>query len=40
MKALVSEIVGNFSARLRDLGITVRELTGDVKMNKYEIEET
>ncbi len=29
MKALVNEIVGNFSKRLEPLGLTVRELTGD-----------
>ena len=40
MKALVSEIVGNFSTWLKDLGITVWELTGDIKMTKFEIDET
>ena len=29
MKALVTEVVGNFSKRLEPLGLTVRELTGD-----------
>ena len=28
MKALVAEMVGNFSKRLEPFGITVRELTG------------
>lgn len=30
MKALVSELVGNFSRRLEHLGMKVRELTGDM----------
>lgn len=29
MKALVNEIVGNFTKRLEPLGLTVKELTGD-----------
>ena len=29
MKALVNEVVGNFSKRLEPLGLVVRELTGD-----------
>jgi replicative superfamily II helicase len=40
MKALVSEVVGNFSGRLQKLGINVRELTGDIKLSKHEIEDT
>jgi pre-mRNA-splicing helicase BRR2 len=40
MKALVTEIVGNFQKRLADFGITVRELTGDVHLTKSQIEET
>ena len=40
MKALVTEIVGNFQKRLADYGITVRELTGDVHLTKQQIEET
>ena len=40
MKALVSEIVGNLSNRLKSFGIKVRELTGDVSLSKAEIEDT
>lgn len=40
MKALVSEITGNLSNRLKTLGITVKELTGDVHLSKSQIEET
>lgn len=42
MKALVTEIVGNFTKRLQDefFGITVRELTGDIHLTKAQIEET
>lgn len=40
MKALVSEVVGNLGTRLSELGISVRELTGDVNLSKQEIEET
>lgn len=34
MKALVSEVVGNFQKRLQNFGIKVRELTGDVHLTK------
>jgi len=34
MKALVSEVVGNFQRRLVDFGITVKELTGDSHLTK------
>ena len=34
MKALVSEVVGNFSKRLEDYGIKVRELTGDTHLSR------
>ena len=34
MKALVSEVVGNFQARLESYGIKVRELTGDVHLSR------
>lgn len=34
MKALVTEIVGNFQKRLAEYGIAVRELTGDVHLTK------
>lgn len=40
MKALVAEMVGNFSTRLEPYGIKVRELTGDINLTKAEIEET
>ena len=40
MKALVTEVVGNFQARLKSFGITVRELTGDVHLSKQQIEQT
>jgi replicative superfamily II helicase len=34
MKALVAEVVGNFSKRLEPLGLTVKELTGDSQLSK------
>lgn len=34
MKALVTEIVGNFQARLQYYGIKVKELTGDVHLTR------
>ena len=40
MKALVAEMVGNFSTRLEPYGIKVRELTGDMNLTKAEIEAT
>eukprot|EP00798_Chlamydomonas_sp_ICE-L_P019205 gene19205-25823_t len=40
MKALVAEMVGNFSKRLEPYDIQVRELTGDINMTKSEIDET
>lgn len=40
MKALVAEQVGSFSARLKDLGITVAELTGDRNLTKEQIANT
>eukprot|EP00808_Paulinella_micropora_P006106 g54769.t1 len=40
MKSLVQEVVLNFSQRLADLGITVRELSGDSSLTKAQIEET
>ena len=40
MKALVQEMVGNFSARLAGYGIKVGELTGDSQMTKQQIAET
>ena len=40
MKALVSEMVENFSKRLKPFGIAVKELTGDMQMTKAEIAKT
>ena len=34
MKALVNEIVGNFTKRLEPLGLVVKELTGDSQLSK------
>ncbi|PPQ70945.1 hypothetical protein CVT26_014249 [Gymnopilus dilepis] len=40
MKALVQEMVGNFSTRLKVYGVKVGELTGDAQMTKQQISET
>ncbi|CCL98051.1 uncharacterized protein FIBRA_00045 [Fibroporia radiculosa] len=40
MKALVQEMVGNFSSRLGVYGVKVGELTGDAQMTKQQIAET
>ena len=40
MKALAAEMVRNFGTRLAPLGITVKELTGDMQLTKYEIQHT
>lgn len=40
MKALVQEIVQNYSKRLQDYGIVVKELSGDVNLTKSEIDNT
>jgi len=40
MKALAAEMVRNFGTRLSPLGITVKELTGDMQLTKYEIHNT
>ncbi|KAJ3210004.1 DEIH-box ATPase [Dinochytrium kinnereticum] len=40
MKALVAEMVGNFSERLKGYGIRVAELTGDRQLTKAQIAET
>ncbi|GBE89249.1 Pre-mRNA-splicing factor brr2 [Sparassis crispa] len=40
MKALVQEMVGNFSSRLSAFGVKVGELTGDSQMTKQQISET
>jgi pre-mRNA-splicing helicase BRR2 len=34
MKALVSELVGNFNSKLEPLGIKVKELTGDMQLSQ------
>ena len=40
MKALVQEMVGNFSKRLKIFNVKVGELTGDAQMTKQQISET
>lgn len=40
MKALAAEMVRNFGGRLEPLGISVRELTGDMSLTKQEILKT
>lgn len=40
MKALAAEMAQSFSKKLHCLGITVRELTGDIQMSRKEILET
>ena len=40
MKALAAEMVRNFGKRLAPLGITVKELTGDMSLTKTEIMNT
>ena len=40
MKALAAEMVRKFSRQLQCLGISVRELTGDMQLTKREIENT
>ncbi|XP_078443956.1 DExH-box ATP-dependent RNA helicase DExH12-like [Wolffia australiana] len=40
MKALVAEVVGNLSNRLKSYNVTVRELSGDVSLTRQQIEET
>mmetsp|Transcript_35927 Transcript_35927/g.58074 ORF Transcript_35927/g.58074 Transcript_35927/m.58074 type:complete len:2158 (+) Transcript_35927:72-6545(+) len=40
MKALVQEIVGNLSKRLKSYNISVKELTGDMQLNKQQIMAT
>ena len=40
MKALAAEMVANFGRRLAPLGVTVRELTGDMQLTKKEIMNT
>jgi len=40
MKALVQEVVKNFSHRLKDYGVIVRELSGDSSLTRQQISET
>ncbi|XP_034181076.1 activating signal cointegrator 1 complex subunit obelus [Osmia lignaria lignaria] len=40
MKALAAEMTTNFGKRLKSLGISVRELTGDMQLTKSEIQQT
>lgn len=40
MKALASEMVENFGKRLKPLGISVRELTGDMQLTRAEMQQT
>ena len=40
MKALAAEMVRNFGDRLEPLGISVKELTGDMQLTKNEIMKT
>ena len=40
MKALVQEVVKNFSKRLGPYGVTVRELSGDSSLTRQQISET
>ncbi|KAH9644006.1 hypothetical protein HF086_004267 [Spodoptera exigua] len=40
MKALASEMTASFGRRLKGLGISVRELTGDMKLTKTEVQQT
>ncbi|ORY80305.1 Sec63 Brl domain-domain-containing protein [Protomyces lactucae-debilis] len=40
LKALVSEMVGNFSSRLSSYGVQVSELTGDSQLTKRQISDT
>ena len=40
MKALAAEMTANFGRRLQPLGISVRELTGDMQLTKAELQQT
>ncbi|KAL4525728.1 hypothetical protein Ndes2526B_g09336 [Nannochloris sp. 'desiccata'] len=40
MKALAAEVTASFSKRLAPLGLSVRELTGDMQLSKKEMAET
>lgn len=39
MKALAAEMAASFGRRLEPLGLTVRELTGDMQLSKHEMEQ-
>jgi len=39
MKALVTEVTGNFSQRLEPFGMKVKELTGDSHLSRQQISE-
>jgi pre-mRNA-splicing helicase BRR2 len=40
MKALVQEVVKNFTQRLSEYGVVVRELSGDSSLTRQQIAET
>lgn len=40
MKALAAEMTTNFGKKLSGLGLSVRELTGDMQLKKAEIVQT
>lgn len=40
MKALAAEVTSKFSQKLKPLGLTVREFTGDTQLSKAEAERT
>ncbi|KAG0487188.1 hypothetical protein HPP92_009283 [Vanilla planifolia] len=40
MKALAAEVTATFSHRLSPLSLVVKELTGDMQLSKYELEQT
>lgn len=40
MKALAAEMTSNFNKKLQCLGITVKEVTGDMQLTRREIMET
>lgn len=40
IQALAAEVTSTFSHRLSPLNVTVRELTGDMQLSKYELDET
>ncbi|KAK4804036.1 hypothetical protein SAY86_003853 [Trapa natans] len=40
MKALAAEVTSTFSHRLSPLNVSVRELTGDMQLSKYELDQT